>query len=1097
MINPGAYDGAVRESPRPAAAATCSCCALAWLALAWPAARPVVAEELTSPVCSEQGCHALDEEAVFDKEDLQNLLQAIDAVDADLAATIRDHLHRHDCSPVAALDRYCLTEASINPESRVKVDAGNAELILRTGQWSTFLIKVKNLAGVTSRLRVMCEQAVVQNARPAAESGSSLQWLEIALLDALSHSGKLTGRPLEYRLVRLRPQGPGKRSAVIALDVGQGTADIGFRNDVVLTFRCRPTESDQLVVDWAERRERTDVVVAAAALSDDLGAPGATGDQPDGGRSDGRRPRSDAELRYWLENMAWGHGFEIDEMSAAIGLAPGEIQAALKRFDIAAGAKPPTRSDRLKLLPYPGGRHPRIGFLEGAVNPQRETKASVFTPWDAESYVVLDAPEAIWSNLGLVYLAHTHIPTLWDRQGMRLEPLEWCRGVDDSLQCERTLPNGITFGTKLVPTAEAVDMEMWLTNGTDRRLTDLRVQNCVMLKAARGFERQTNDNKTFWGPYAACRQDDADRWVITAWDPGDRTWGNADCPCLHSDPQFPDCDPGETQRLRGRLWFYEGPDVHAEMLRVEQTRWRDRSPRRAETSRLVGYVFDAATGAPLPARVTVHNAQGEWLLANSAGGTAVHYDCRQARFPDSQEVHATVSADPFEVTLQPGVYTVRVERGKEFIPAVRQVVVGDGPVRLEFRLRRWIDMAERGWYSGDVHVHRGVDELPNVMLAEDLNVAFPLSFWTTDEAPPLDPVAGDVRVSAEPLQVDPAHVIYPMNTEYEVERIGDRERLLGAMIVLNHQAPFSASALPVGPVADLVRAQGGIVDLDKHSWPWSLMLVPVMGADLFELANNHLWQAEFGLPDWTLDAAPEFMDVERDQDGFTEWGWVDFGLKTYYALVNSGFRLRVSAGTASGVHPVPLGFNRVYVRLPEGFNYDAWVAALDAGRSFVTNGPMLEATFNGRDPGATFHCGGDERPVVRVHALASSVHPLERIEIVVNGRVRREIRPDNVALPSGGYQSEIDVQVSDEKSFWVAVRCFEDNPAGRVRFAHCNPAYVDVAGKPLPPRKEEVAYFIDRMKQQLEVDQHYLSPEQLADFRRALAAYEALAERAE
>ena len=62
-----------------------------------------------------------------------------------------------------------------------------------------------------------------------------------------------------------------------------------------------------------------------------------------------------------------------------------------------------TADEPLLVLPYPGGRHPRTGFLEGAMRPQRETKISIFTPWDNHSYVVLDIPEAIWSNLGLTY----------------------------------------------------------------------------------------------------------------------------------------------------------------------------------------------------------------------------------------------------------------------------------------------------------------------------------------------------------------------------------------------------------------------------------------------------------------------------------------------------------------------------------------------------------------------------------------------------------------------------------------------------------------------------------------------------------------------
>src|SRR5262249_23867515 len=100
---------------------------------------------------------------------------------------------------------------------------------------------------------------------------------------------------------------------------------------------------------------------------------------------------------------------------------------ALKKFDITSTSKSRRSDDVLLVLPYPGGRHPRIGFLEGAIRPQRETKVSVFTPWDDTSYVVADVPEAIWSNLGLTYLAHTHVPTVWTKQGVELEPLEWNR----------------------------------------------------------------------------------------------------------------------------------------------------------------------------------------------------------------------------------------------------------------------------------------------------------------------------------------------------------------------------------------------------------------------------------------------------------------------------------------------------------------------------------------------------------------------------------------------------------------------------------------------------------------------------------------------
>jgi hypothetical protein len=289
-----------------------------------------------------------------------------------------------------------------------------------------------------------------------------------------------------------------------------------------------------------------------------------------------RPPRDDAELRRWLENMVWHHRFAREEMRAALGLADDEIAAALNRFDIRPDSAPKRQqADPLLVLPYPGGRHPRIGFLHGAVDPQRETKISVFTPWDPHSYVVVDVPEAIWHQQGLLYLAHTHIDTVWSKQGITLEPLEWIRDEDGTLRMERELPNRVTFGTRVRPQRDGVKMEMWLTNGSAETLRDLRVQNCVMLKGAKGFTEQTKENKVLKPPYAAARSGEGTetRWIITAWEPNHRTWQNPPCPCLHSDPKFPDCAPGATQRLVGWLSFYVGDDLDTELKRLDELGW--------------------------------------------------------------------------------------------------------------------------------------------------------------------------------------------------------------------------------------------------------------------------------------------------------------------------------------------------------------------------------------------------------------------------------------------------------------------------------------------------------------------------------------------
>lgn len=238
------------------------------------------------------------------------------------------------------------------------------------------------------------------------------------------------------------------------------------------------------------------------------------------------------------------------------------------------------------------------------------------------------------------------------------------------------------------------------------------------------------------------------------------------------------------------------------------------------------------------------------------------------------------------------------------------------------------------------------------------------------------------------------------------------------------------------------------------------------------------------------------MKVERDARGFTERGWLDYGLQNYYALLNCGYRLRPTAGTASGVHPVPLGFGRVYVHCPDGFSYDAWVRGLDQGRSFVTTGPMLLVRVNGQQPGHLFKPAGGEAAEYRITGGALSGPPLDRIEIVVNGEVLRTLKPANRKTERGGHESPIDEKVRIDGSSWVVVRCFEDRPDRRVRFAHSAPFHVEVAGKPLRPRKEEVAFLIKRVEEQLARSADVLPRAALDEYREALRAYQEIARNA-
>jgi hypothetical protein len=126
---------------------------------------------------------------------------------------------------------------------------------------------------------------------------------------------------------------------------------------------------------------------------------------------------------------------------------------------------------------------------------------------------------------------------------------------------------------------------------------------------------------------------------------------------------------------------------------------------------------------------------------------------------------------------------------------------------------------------------------------------------------------------------------------------------------------------------------------------------------------------------------------------------------------------------------------------------------------------------------------------VRVKGQAIGAQPLERIEIVVNGEVARSVKPQNRKTAAGGLQTDIDEAIALAGSSWLAVRCYEPRPGGRLRFAHTGPFHFDVANKPLRPRQVEVEYLVTRVEEQLRRSGPLLPPAAQQEYRDALKVY--------
>ena len=506
---------------------------------------------------------------------------------------------------------------------------------------------------------------------------------------------------------------------------------------------------------------------------------------------------------------------------------------------------------------------------------------------------------------------------------------------------------------------------------------------------------------------------------------------------------------------------------------------------------IAGRVVDAQTGKLLPARVYVESEAGELYFVESTekDGSAVRYDKRRGA---SREVHTTISAHPFTTTVPNGRYQLVAERGKEYQTVAHELLVGEGRNEVTLSLRRWVNMADLGWYSGDTHVHRKLEELPNVMMAEDLNVALPLTYWVTEfnETPVRNSgsrIKENPRSPAGLIEVDPVHVIWPINTEYEIFTVDQKNHTLGAVFVLNHSNPLDIPAQPVKAIAKEARDQGALLDLDKHNWPWSMMLMPLMDVDLYELTNNHMWRTEFLYSKWYPEYLPSYLGLEGSPDAYPELTWIQWGFSNYYALLNCGFDMMPSAGNASGVHPVPLGFGRVYVYLGETFDYGRWMDGVKAGQSFVTTGPMLDVRFNGQLPGARFLAREGAVSSIRVEGGAVWERDIDRVEIVVNGEVVEAIEPG----PEAGGANKISfvANVELDGTSWIAVRCFGTTQDQRPRFAHSGPAHISVPGRPLQPKRDEIDYLVERVEAEIKRNQGVLPRNALDDYREALRFY--------
>jgi hypothetical protein len=166
-----------------------------------------------------------------------------------------------EAAAVEALERifdtHVLANVDINPEGRVKVEQGQAKPDLVEQGARLFLVKVVNHANVTAELNVVSPNSgdvyIRSNGQPApaitlTPQESKERWADISLVQRPPMRKRLSGLALEYQILQIYSRDAGQRSAKIAFNAGQGSQDIGFRNDVTILFNTAPTKQITLRV---------------------------------------------------------------------------------------------------------------------------------------------------------------------------------------------------------------------------------------------------------------------------------------------------------------------------------------------------------------------------------------------------------------------------------------------------------------------------------------------------------------------------------------------------------------------------------------------------------------------------------------------------------------------------------------------------------------------------------------------------------------------------------------------------------------------------------------------------------------------------------
>ncbi|HLZ46529.1 MAG TPA: CehA/McbA family metallohydrolase [Gemmatimonadales bacterium] len=494
------------------------------------------------------------------------------------------------------------------------------------------------------------------------------------------------------------------------------------------------------------------------------------------------------------------------------------------------------------------------------------------------------------------------------------------------------------------------------------------------------------------------------------------------------------------------LWVIAMPG--AKQLRVEarERRYKDA----AGSLRLT--IVDPA-GHPLGARISVTTPEGRGYAPDDAWRHADEAFDRAEREFEYSYFHSSGSS---ALTVPAGTVHVEVWRGPEYRVTRADVNVPAGArITKRLVLERMDNLPARGWWSGDVHVHMNYggayrNTPPHLAFqarAEDLHVVENLIVNKEQRIPDI----AYFRTDADPVSTPTFLLMHAQEFHTSVwghtGLLGLRDHYLIPEYAGYPNTPAASLALTNAVVADLAHAQGGL------------------------FGYVHPFDTK---PDPADTTAPLFYELPADValgkvDYVEVMGYSDHLITSeiWYRLLNCGFRLPAAAGTDAFPNFAslrgPPGLVRVFVHSGAKLDHRSWLAGIKAGRTFATNGPLLEFSLDGHAIGDEVRVSAAGRRLSARVGLRSNV-PVDHLEIIGNGKVVATI-----PLDAGKMTASAVVSVPVIESGWYVLRAYGDRSEMPVLdlypFASTSPIYVEVADRSVRS-PDDAAFFVrwlDRM----------------------------------